>query len=137
MFTPTATSLTIDVTNPCKTTTIDNITFNPVTISVFDGATATAEFDIPGDGVDTANLLTGLCGTNVYTIADNADGAAISNWAVIADSTNDNGKMMITIDPSVYGSHIASDTTIVVRVTTTLATWGTNSGSTSTISVTL
>jgi hypothetical protein len=44
--------------------------------------------------------LTGLCGTNVYAIANNADGVAISNWATIGDSTNNNGKMMLTIDPS-------------------------------------
>jgi len=82
-------------------------------------------------------LLTGLCGDNTYTIVDNADDAAISNWAVIADSTNNNGKMMITIDPSLYGSHIASDTTITIKVTTKFADWATNSGSTSTIAVTL
>ena len=45
--------------------------------------------------------------------------------------------MMITIDPSLYGSHIASDTTITIKVTTKFADWATNSGSTSTIAVTL
>ena len=136
-FSPTASSITIDVSNPCKTTTITGITFDPTTITVSDGSTATAEFDIPGDGVDTANLLTGLCGTKVYAIADNSDGTAISNWAVIGDSTNNNGKKMITIDPSQYGSHISSDVTVTVRVTTTYETWTSNAGTQSTIAVTL
>ena len=127
-FSPTATSITVDVSNPCKTTTISSIVFNPTTITVSDGSTATAEFDIPGDGVDTANSLTGLCGTKVYAIADNADGTAISNWATIIDSTNNNGKKMIKIDPSQYGSHIASDISVTIRVTTTYSTWTTNSG---------
>ena len=127
-FTPTATSITIDVSNPCKTTTITGLTFSPTTISVYDGSTATAEFDIPGDGVDTSNGLSDLCGTKVYAIADNSDGTAISNWATIIDSTNNNGKKMIQIDPSQYGTFIASDITITVRVTTTFSTWTSNAG---------
>ena len=135
-FSPADVSITIDVTNPCKTTTVSNIVFDPTTLAVYDGQTGTSDFDIPGDGVDTANLLTGLCGTKVYAIADNSDGSAISNWATIADSPTD-GKMRLTITPGSYGSHIASDITITVRVTTTYTTWTSNSGSQSTIAVTL
>ena len=117
-FTPTAVSLTIDVTNPCKATTVSTITFDPTTLAVYDGQTGTSEFDIPGDGVDTANLLTGLCGTKVYAIADNSNGNAITNWATITDSATA-GKKTLTITPGNYGSHISTDITITIRVTTT------------------
>ena len=78
--------------------------------------------------MDTSNGLSDLCGTKVYAIADNSDGTAISNWATIIDSTNNNGKKMIQIDPSQYGTFIASDITITVRVTTTFSTWTSNAG---------
>ena len=44
---------------------------------------------------------------------------------------------MITIDPSQYGSHIDSDVTVTIRVTTTFETWTSNAGTQSTIAVTL
>ena len=80
--------------------------------------------------------MTGLCGNKVYAIADNSDGSAISNWAVIGPSSTA-GSMTLTIDPEQYGSHIASDITVTIRVTTTYETWTSNAGSTSTIVVTL
>ena len=105
-FTPSDVSITIDVSNPSKTTTITGITFNPTSITVADGATATAEFSVPGDGVDTANSLTGLCGTKNYAISNSS--GAVSGWATITDSTVTTGDKTLTIDPSQYGSHISS-----------------------------
>ena len=134
-FSPADVSITIDVSNPCKTTTISGITFNPSSITVADGATATAEFSVPGDGVDTANSLTGLCGTKNYAIS-NASGA-VSGWAVITDSSVTAGDKTLTIDPSQYGSHISSTVSETLTITTTFADWGTNSGTTSTIAVTI
>ena len=135
-FSPSDVAITIEVTNPCKATTIESITFSPTSISVYDGQTATADYVIPGDGVDTANSLSGLCGDKVYTIVDNSDDSAISGWAAITTSTT-LGSMTLTIDPSQYGSHISSDISVTLKVTTTFSTWTSNAGSTSTIAVTL
>ena len=44
VFNPTATSLTIEVSNPCKTTTMGTITFAPTSITTSVGSTATSEF---------------------------------------------------------------------------------------------
>lgn len=121
-------SIQVDVSNPCLTTTISGITFDPTSISVYDGSTATATFSIPGDGVDTSNSLTDLCGVKEYAIADNSNGNAISGWASIAASASTARQYVMTIDPSQYGSHISSDVTITVRVTTTFTTWTANSG---------
>ena len=134
-FSPSDVSITIDVSNPCKTTTITGITFNPTSITVVDGATATAEFSVPGDGVDTANSLTGLCGTKNYAISNGS--GAVSNWAVITDSSVTAGDKTLTIDPSQYGSHISSTVSETLTITTTYADWGTNSGTTSTIAITI
>ena len=36
-FSPSDVSITVDVTNPCKATSVSQITFSPSTISVYDG----------------------------------------------------------------------------------------------------
>ena len=123
--------------NACKTTTIGDITFSPSSITVTDGSTATAEFTVPVDGVDTANGLTNLCGTKVYAIKQNSDNAAVSTWAAITDSAVTTGSKTLTIDPSVYGSHISSSISETLTVTTTFEDWVSNGGSTSTIAVTI
>ena len=115
---------------------MSSITFNPTSISVTAGATATSEFVIPGDGVDTAAApLKYLCGTKNYAITK-ADGSAVTTWAAITDSTTP-GSKKLTIDTTQYGSFIASTTTVTLTITTTLSSWSANSGSTSTIVVTL
>ena len=53
-FAGNAQSYTLTVTNPCPTTTVASITFSPSSITVTDGSTATSEFVIPTDDVDTA-----------------------------------------------------------------------------------
>jgi hypothetical protein len=133
-FSPSDVSITIDVTNPCKTTSVGSITFSPSSITVTDGSTATSEFSVPTDGVDTSAGLTGLCGTKSYAITDSS-AAAVSGWAVITDSTVTSGDKTLTIDPSAYGSHLFAAVSETLTVTTTFADWGTNAGSTSTIAV--
>lgn len=86
------------MTNPCLTTTVSTITFNPTSITVIDGLTATSEFVIPGDGVDTAlDPLKYVCGTKTYVITK-ADGTVVTTWAAITDSTTP-GSKKLTIDP--------------------------------------
>ena len=135
-FSPTATSYTLTVSNPCPSTTVSSITFNPTSITVTNGSTATSEFVIPTDGVDTAaSPLTGLCGNKSYSIGDGTN-TGITTWAAITDSSTD-GSKTLTIDPSQYTSYVTSSVTVTLTITTTLDDWSGNSGSTSTISVTM
>ena len=53
-FTPSNVPITIDVTNPCKSTTLQSITFDTTPLSVWDGQTDTSTFTEPTDGVDTS-----------------------------------------------------------------------------------
>ena len=72
-FTAAAVDLTVEVSNPCKTTTIADITFDTSPVSFADGLTTTSLFTEPTDGVDTANGLKLLCGAKTYAVTDNAD----------------------------------------------------------------
>ena len=138
VFNPSDVSITVEVSNPCLTTTIDSISaFSPTSLTLWDQNTASSEFDIPGDGVDTSSGFTGYCGTKTYTITNNADDSAIGNWAIIQDSTTTTGKKELYIDSNLYPSHISSDLTITLKITTKFETWTANAGSTSTISVTI
>ena len=96
----------LTVSNPCPTTTIAAITFNPSSITVTDGSTATSEFVIPSDGVDdSASPLKYLCGTKLYAISNSS--GAVSGWATITDSSTA-GSKTLTIIPDNYGSHISA-----------------------------
>ena len=70
-----------------------------------------------------------LLGTKTYTIT-NAAGTTITTWAAITDSAVTTGSKTLTIDPSVYGSHISSQVTDTLTVTTKFADWSSNAGST-------
>ena len=122
--------------NPCPSTTVAAITFSPSSITVTDGSTATSEFVIPTDDVDTAaSPLKYLCGTKTYTIKDSSNNV-ITTWAAITDSSTD-GSKTLTIDPQQYGSDITSTVTETVTVETKFEDWSSNSGSTATIVVTM
>ena len=114
-FTASAVAITIDVSNPCKSATVSSITFTPNAISVTDGSTAEAEFPIPGDSVDTANSLTGLCGTKTYTLTNNNGGASVSAWATIEDSVSNNnpGGKKIKIQTLNYPSELTQASTAI------------------------
>jgi hypothetical protein len=92
------------ITNPCLAATITAITFNPTSLTVTDGATGRAEFSIPTDTVDTANGITGLCGTKTYTVKDGS--TTITTYAKIQQSSTNAANFEIYVDPQQYGSHI-------------------------------
>lgn len=130
-------SFSVTLSNPCLTATIDNIVFSPTSLSVTDGNTGTATFSIPQDTVDQANTVQDLCGTKTYEIKDSSN-AVITSWASIALSTSNNRQYILTIDTAQYPSHIASDVSETLTITTKYASWGSNNGnSASTIAVTL
>ena len=132
-----STTYSLTVTDPCPSATVSSITFSPSSITVTDGSTATSEFAIPGDSVDTsAAPLTGLCGTKTYEIKDSSNNV-ITTWATITDSSVTSGGKTLTINPDNYGSHISSQVSETLTVTTKLADYTGNGGSTTTIAVTI
>jgi hypothetical protein len=136
-FSPTDVAVTIAVTNPCKATTVPQITFDTTPMSVSDGQTGTSKFTPPVTPVDTSTGLSLLCGALTYTVVDNADGNALSgSWAIIQASST-TGKMEVYVDSKLYPSALTADVVKTIRVTTKLADWSTNSGSTSTLQITL
>ena len=136
-FTPSDVTATITVTNPCLLTTISTITFDTTPLLVTKGSTGTSTFTPPSDGVDTDNKLTGLCGTKTYTVVNNADNTALTgSWAIVRDSAT-TGKKELFVNPSLFPEAIGVDKVFVLKITTKFASWSTNTGSVSTISVTL
>lgn len=100
-----------------------------------DGSTARAEFAIPTDSVDTANGITGLCGTKTYTVKDG--GSTITTWAKIQQSSTNAANFELFIDPQQYGSHIDAQVSKTLTIETKFASWGANNGNSQTISVTI
>ena len=119
---------TLAITNPCLAATISAITFNPTSITVTDGATARAEFSIPTDSVDTANGITGLCGTKTYTVKDGA--TVITTYAKIQQSSTNAANFEIFVDPQQYGSHIDAQVVKSLTIETKFSSWSSNSGNT-------
>jgi hypothetical protein len=107
--------VTVAVSNPCKTATVSSIVFNPSAIAVNDGSSAEAEFPVPGDTVDTANSLTGLCGTKTYTLTDAADNSSVTSWVSVIDSTTNasTGGKVIKVNTLNYGSEITTGTKVI------------------------
>lgn len=136
-FTAATVDLTVEVSNPCKTTTIGDITFDTSPVSFADGLTTTSLFSEPTDGVDTANGLKLLCGAKTYAVTDNADNSALTgSWAIVRTSSTA-GKMELYVDSKLYPTTIAANVVKTLRVTTKFADWSTNAGSTSTVQVTI
>jgi hypothetical protein len=112
--------VTFDVvlTNPCITASIDNISFATSPLSVVDGSTGTSTFTIPQDDVDKSNTVQDLCGTKEYVVKDSSSNV-INTWASIALSTTTARTYILTIDTTQYPTHVTSDTTEVLTITTT------------------
>ena len=90
---------------------------------------------MPGDTVDTANGLSGLCGTRTYTVKEG--GTTITTWAKIQESTSVSGGMELKIDPQQYSSHIDSAVSATLTIETKYASWASNGGITQSFSVTM
>ena len=137
-FTPADVTVTIVVTDPCKTTTLTPITFNPTSISVDNGNIGSAEFSPPADGVDTANSLKLLCGPRAYAVVDNADNSSVAAWVSIVDSTTTTGDKTLKITTLNYPTAITTaSVSRTIKVTTTLTNYSGATASTQTIVVTI
>ena len=121
--------MTFDVvlTNPCLTTSIDDIVFSPSSLTVADGNTGTASFTIPQDGVDKTNTVQHLCGTKTYEIKDSGNNV-ITTWAAITLDTTASDTYTLTIDSVQYPTHITSDVSETLTITTKLDSWSANAG---------
>jgi hypothetical protein len=54
--------LTVTITNPCESTTIEDITFTTAPLVVINGETGFTEWTMPVTALDTAKVDTDLCG---------------------------------------------------------------------------
>jgi len=137
-FTAAAVAITIAVTDPCTAATVTAITFNPSAIAVVDGSNASTEFVIPGDTVDTANSLTGLCGIRTYTLTDKADASSVSAWVTVVDSTTTVGSKTLSVNTLNYPNEITTATKVVtINVLTKLSSYSGVAGTTTEIVVTI
>ena len=137
-FTPSDVSFEIVLTNPCLTASIGTAVFDPTSITVVHGSTATAAYTVPNDSVDTSTGLTGgtYCGTRSYAIVNNADDSSVAAYATVDTSTT-SGSVTLTIDSSNFPSVPTADTTVTLKITTTYSVWTSNAGRTDTIDVTI
>jgi hypothetical protein len=83
---------TIEVLDPCATTTFNNVAVNPITMIL--GATHTQQFTEATTATEQANAGLWLCGNRVYVVVDSSD-AAVS-WIAV---TGSNPTYTITAKP--------------------------------------
>ena len=59
----------VTITNPCFTTTLPNLTFNPsALLQVTDGATGSVEFVRPSNSVETSTFVPLICGEYAFEV---------------------------------------------------------------------
>ena len=75
-------SFTIDVIDPCTTTTFNDVSVNPITMIL--GATHTQQFTEATTATEQANAGLWLCGDRVYVVVDASDKAV--SWIAITGS---------------------------------------------------
>jgi ribosomal protein L11 len=120
-FTETDTiSFTITIIDPCETTVINDAVFSPTTITVTNGATATATFNEVTDTVEVANNIDTLCQQRSYTLLE-ADGTTAAVFLALTGATG--GPYTITASPTLdtqVGTHN-------LKLKTTLTAYPSNS----------
>ena len=104
----------ITITNPCHSTTIPNLTFNPSTspMQVTDGATGSIEFARPVNGVESSTGLPLVCGVYVFEVyQDTSDTALSSQWVTVAEKANQPGLYDFSVDTTVDSNLLTSQST--------------------------
>lgn len=115
-------SFTIEIINPCKTTTLNTITIattdssNPYQKAVTDGATMTVTFTRPITAAENSNKISQVCGTTSYSLHSNNSGATHSYtaaWAVIS-APSSQGVYTLTIDTTKDTNLIADESSVTI-----------------------
>lgn len=101
------------ITNPCYTTTIPNLTFNPSALMIVtDGATGSIEFVRPSNSVETSTSVPLICGEYVFEVyQDSSDTALTSAWITMAGKANTPGTYTFDVDTTVDATLLTSQAT--------------------------
>ena len=96
-FTETETiTFTVDIIDPCETTTMLDAVFTPATLNVINGQTASITFPDATDTVETSKNIYTLCGLRTYELYEN-DEASTPTWVTL---TYDGTTELYTIEAS-------------------------------------
>ena len=100
------------ITNPCYTTTIPTLTFNPSTaLQVTDGGTGSVEFVRSINGVETSTGVALICGDYAFEVyADTADAALTSAWVTISPHPTTPATYTFDVDTTVDNTLITTQT---------------------------
>ena len=84
--------LTVTITNPCESTTIEDITFTTTPLVVINGETGFTEWTMPVTALDTAKVDTDLCGDVSFEVL--LDGVAVV-WASTSNQGSNTWRLNI------------------------------------------
>ena len=102
-------TFTIDVTDPCRTSTITEVTLAS-TMSVVLGQEALQQFDeaadTAGDTYGSAGSETDVCGPRVYEIYDSSSGVLTSAATVVDNGDGTYAVRAYSEDENMEGNHI-------------------------------
>jgi hypothetical protein len=84
--------LTVTITNPCESTTIEDITFTTAPLVVINGETGFTEWTMPVTALDTAKVDTDLCGDVSFEVL--LDGVAVV-WASTSNQGSNTWRLNI------------------------------------------
>jgi hypothetical protein len=115
-------SFTIQIINPCLTTTLNTITISTTTSSspyskaVTDGSTMTVTFVRPTTAAEASNGVVSACGATSFSLhSNNSGGSHTYNaaWAVITGPTAA-GVYTLTIDTTADTNLISTESTVTI-----------------------
>jgi hypothetical protein len=104
----------IVITDPCKTATVNDVTYSPSTISVVDGSSATTTYIAPTNSVmdthSTPSLFCDSTSYGIFTDNDGTDTAPSNGWAAISGPVS--STYTVTIDTSLDLNLIANEASV-------------------------
>lgn len=108
--------LTVTITNPCETTTIEDITFTTTPLEVVNGETGFTEWTMPVTALDIAKVDTDLCGDVSFEVL--LDGVAVV-WASTSNEGSNTWRLNIdtTQDLNLLGVDLEKDYAMTLRAT--------------------
>lgn len=111
----------VTITNPCYTTSIPTLTFNPsALLSVTDGATGSIEFVRSTNGVETSTGVALICGDYAFEVyQDTSDTALSAAWVTISPHSTTPGTYTFdvdtTLDTTLITTQSSQDYTVYVK----------------------
>lgn len=111
----------VTITNPCFTTSLPTLTFNPTTLlSVTDGSTGSVSFVRPINGIESSTNVPLVCGAYAFEVyQDSSDTALTTKWVYIQASATTLGsydfKVDTRVDATLLTTQAQVDYTVYVK----------------------